>query len=440
MNRTALVIASVVALAATASGQTPTTTWYLHKSGSPVGVPGGTTTFVIDENAPVASTPVAETVIVPKGTSQSFPTFIAPTFAAPTTLGLDLDAKIHVSANLSMNDCAIFQAVIQRVDNLGVRSFLAQGTLRTTVPQGGSGGTVGFGLRDITLSVGCDRPTEDVTIQAGESIAVTVNVTNVCKANRSVFLAYDSTTAPTAAMLGPTPPPDPVFTRACFAKCQLATSKATEKFFGAKNKCVTKCEQNYRKGVGTLSDCYAPYGGATLTCITDPLKGVEAKATSAIQKACNAPGRCPPCYNGGDCTGFSLDWVQNAEGQLDSFVPGIYCDGTTNTAVGKCMDNTGKVLWRYSASRAKCYDKCFANEIKGLIPAGSCDPEPTDPATSACQAAALSKAIPAINKLCADVGANPSCGPYPYPTGAEWSNLMSIAVDLNVPQLYCGGS
>ncbi len=439
MNRTALVIAAIIALATTASGQTPTTTWYLHESGSPVSVPGGTTTFVLDENTPVASTPVAEMVIVPKGTTQSFPTFIAPAFAAPTTLGLDLDMQVHVSANLSMNDCAIFQALIQRVSDLGVRSFLAQGTLRTTVPQGGSGGTVGFGLRDIPLSVGCDRPTEDVTIQAGESIAVTVSVTNVCRANRSVFLAYDSTTAPTAAVLGPTPPPDPVFVRACFVKCQLATSKATAKFFAAKNKCVTKCQQSYRKGIGTLSDCYAPYGGITLTCITDPLKGAEAKATVAIQKACNAPGRCPPCYNDGDCTEFSLDWVQNVEGQLDSFVPGIYCDPTTDKALGKCMDNAAKVLWKYSASRAKCYDKCFGNEIKGLVPAGSCDPEPSDPATVACQTVAQSKATAGVNKACGDIGANPMCGPFPYPTGADWSNLMSIALDGNVPQVYCGG-
>ena len=41
-------------------------TFYLHESGSPVSVPGGTTTFVLDENPPVAATPVAESVSVSK--------------------------------------------------------------------------------------------------------------------------------------------------------------------------------------------------------------------------------------------------------------------------------------------------------------------------------------------------------------------------------------
>src|SRR5262249_12962912 len=155
-------------------------------------------------------------------------------------------------------------------------------TLVSDVPQGGAGGTVGFVARDIPVSVGCDRPTEDVTILAGESIAVTVTVTNVCKANRTVFLAYDATTAPTAANFAPTQPPDDVFLRACFAKCQLATSKATSKFFAAKNKCVVKCQGLYRKGLGSQSDCLAPYSGVTLACITDSLRGVEAKTTLYI--------------------------------------------------------------------------------------------------------------------------------------------------------------
>ncbi len=106
MHRIALITVSVVALAATARAQV--VTYYLHLSPSPVAVPGGTTVYTIDQTAPVASTPAAASVSVPKGLVQAFPTFIAPTFASPATLGLDFDVVANLSANLAMkNGCAV---------------------------------------------------------------------------------------------------------------------------------------------------------------------------------------------------------------------------------------------------------------------------------------------------------------------------------------------
>ena len=65
--------------------------------------------------------------------------------------------------------------------------------------------------------------------------------------------------------------------------CESKTSGALGKFFKAKQKCITKCEQDARKGTNPFSDCDGPaYGGATATCILDATKGAEAKATSAI--------------------------------------------------------------------------------------------------------------------------------------------------------------
>src|SRR4029079_2596231 len=125
MRKVVLLAGAFVALAATARAQT--VTYYLHKSASPVAVPGGTTIFTMDEVAPAAGSPVAETVSAPKGSVQSFPTFIAPTFAAPATLGMDFDVVVYESANLSMNNCALFAAQIDRVDASGTRFALARG-------------------------------------------------------------------------------------------------------------------------------------------------------------------------------------------------------------------------------------------------------------------------------------------------------------------------
>jgi len=437
MRKVVLLAGVIVALAATTRAQT--VTYYLHKSASPVAIPGGTTVFTLDEVAPSAPGPVAETVSAPKGTTPTFPTFVAPTFAAPVTLGMDFDVVAYVSANLSMNNCAFFGATIDRVDAAGVRFPIARGTARASVPQGSFGGTVGFAAVTIPVGVGCDRPTDDVTFEAGESVAVTVTVTNACKANRSVSLAYDATSAQAFASFSPTLPPDEVFFRACFNKCQLGLSKAVAKFLIYKNKCVMKCQANARKGLVSVNDCYPPYAGTTAYCVADPLRGVEAKALASIQKACVQPGRCPPCYTGGDCTTHSVDVVQNFEGALDSFVPGIYCDpAITAPKQVKCLDNTAKALWKLYASRSKCYDTCYGNESKSRVAPNSCNPPATDPGTMICLDVARQKAAAAIDKLCAPADAQPSCGGEPYPTGSAWANLMAVAVDSFVPSTYCG--
>ena len=52
MRRTALLTLSLPALLMASAAQA--VTFYLHRSGSPVPVPGGTTTFLLDQSAPVA--------------------------------------------------------------------------------------------------------------------------------------------------------------------------------------------------------------------------------------------------------------------------------------------------------------------------------------------------------------------------------------------------
>jgi hypothetical protein len=438
MRRIVLLAAAVV-VALAGRGDAQTVTYYLHKAASAVPVPGGDTIFIMDDVAPTAPTPVAESVSAPKGASPSFQTFYHPTFAAPVTLGMDFDVTVFVSANLAMKSgCAFFSATIDRVDSTGVRIPIARGSVQTTLPQGGSGGTVGFVPVVIPVGVGCDRPTDDVTFEAGESIAVTVTAANACKANRTIFLAYDGGAATTSAAFSPSLPPDEVFFRACYAKCQQGTSKAVSKFVNAKNKCVTKCVTNAIKGLNPVSECNPPYGGITAYCITDPLRGAEAKALAAIRKVCVTPNGCPPCYSpDGNCTTHSEDTVQNFEGMADSFVPGVYCDPAPTKERFKCMTYNGRALWKMWASRWKCYDKCYSNEAKGRAAPNSCNPPATDPPTVTCVEVARSKAALAIDKYCALPGFSPDCG-FAYPTGTEWSNLMGLAVDGSVGPNYCG--
>src|SRR5262249_42192154 len=137
--------------------------------------------------------------------------------------------------------------------------------------------------------------------------------------------------------------------------------------------------------------------------------------------------------------------VQNLENQVDSFGPGVFCDQqglnppNADDAETKCELNTAKVLAKLVASVNKCYDKCNANQRKGLIPPGSCNPPtPTDAATQACISAGDGKSIAGVNKLCGDVGAIPDCsGPDDYPDGASWTNLVETAIAGNVPGTYC---
>jgi hypothetical protein len=230
-------------------------------------------------------------------------------------------------------------------------------------------------------------------------------------------------------------------------KCQGKVSKAGSKFVGSKAKCAIKCIQGAQKvpPLNPYSDCFAPYGGTTLACIADALKGAEAKFALAIRKSCDPTLKpaldCPECYSGGDCSdsGEAGNRVQNIEGQVDSFGPGVFCEQPgADTAEDNCEYNTAKTLAKLVGSVNKCYDKCFSNVRKGLLAPGVCGPPATDPATQACINTADNKAILGVNKKCGDVAAEPDCTlPDDYPDGASWVNLVELAISGNVPGTYC---
>jgi len=235
-------------------------------------------------------------------------------------------------------------------------------------------------------------------------------------------------------------------------KCEQSTNKAGVKFVGSKSKCVQKCLTNAWKGLNPFSDCSPPsYGGATAECIIGSglLKSAEEKFALAIQKACdqtlNPKLDCPECYTGGDCTiatGEAGARVQNIEGQVDTFVPGVGCEqaGATKEEQ-KCQQSTAKALTKQVGSLNKCYDKCIANARKGLIPAADCNPPASDLATSTCVGKADTKTILAIDKVCVGDFKADCSGPdsNDYPDGASWTNQVDVAITGNVPTTYCEG-
>ena len=88
-------------------------------------------------------------------------------------------------------------------------------------------------------------------------------------------------------------------------KCQSSTGKALSKFVGSVNKCVGKCLKAGRKTMGPWpGDCFAPFGGTTATCISDPTKCATQKAMASVAKACvdqTGKDKCPECYGASTC-------------------------------------------------------------------------------------------------------------------------------------------
>ena len=235
------------------------------------------------------------------------------------------------------------------------------------------------------------------------------------------------------------------------AKCETAAGKALTKFVGAKAKCGAKCIAAARKTSGPYGGCFSPYSDPTTNaCTFDPVKGAGPKARAAIIKVCGQPtSDCPECYadnSPNTCTtGDPL--VSTAESQTDFFGPLVYClenGGTTPTLIeGKCESGVSKALVKFVGAKSKCYTKCNQNMLKGTIPPGSCDPPtPTDAATTTCIFDSLkgaeAKAAAAIDKVCANAGANPACYGTGRDTGQEWVNLTESAVDNSIPQVACG--
>ncbi len=341
-------------------------TFYPHKSAVPVVVPGGTTTFFLDEVAPPGSTVVAESISVPKKTVVSFPTFIAPPFAAPATVGMAFLGTVHLSANLSMNGCANVSIVVSHVSASGLLTQVASGTAGgATVPQGMMAGTVGFAPVPVASAVTCNSRFSDLDVLAGESIAVSVSVFNNCKANRTVSLAYDAVSAPGNVVFSPLPPVDPAVIASCFAKCTnakikcaitkqagllLCEGKAAKVGFPVDPACVGKANEKFSTpGSGCMekADSKPP----CKTTGDAPTIGVKIDAFVADVKAELYANPVPTATN--TCAAGKMKCVT-------SFVKGILtCESKAIKAALATADPVclGKVMTKFTTPLKGCFDK-----------------------------------------------------------------------------------
>lgn len=181
--RCGLVLTFVIGLATSAHGQTQT--FFLHHSDTPVSVPGGTTSFFLDELAPTTLLPTVEQQVVAPGDTQSFPTFISVPFAADTTLWPIASVVVNLSANQKMRGCADLNTDLFKVDGGGTTPIGSAAFSGTTIFQGHAGGTTSEASQRIEFAV------TDPSILAGQGIALTTTVTNQCSIQRRLFFAYD---------------------------------------------------------------------------------------------------------------------------------------------------------------------------------------------------------------------------------------------------------
>jgi len=108
-------------------------------------------------------------------------------------------------------------------------------------------------------------------------------------------------------------------------KCEDAVSKTLVKFISSKSKCYEKCNAAVLKGTIPQGSCDPPLPTdfKTFDCIFNPVKGAEAKAVAAIDKACATPGYNPPCYAPLFDTG--AEWVAIVEASVDASIPNVAC-------------------------------------------------------------------------------------------------------------------
>ena len=234
------------------------------------------------------------------------------------------------------------------------------------------------------------------------------------------------------------------------AKCETSTGKALTKQVGSIGKCASKCIVTARKTMGPYGGCFSPYSDpATNSCITDSLKGANAKAAASIIKACtDAPGKdnCPECYGASKCT-TGQPFVSTTATLTGLQGPNVYCiengGGTPTKEEGKCEDGVSKTLAKFVGSISKCYQKCNQNMLKGALAPGSCDPPtPADAATGTCLQLARTKAQAALDKACFTAPAvAPACydgsGGRPN-TAAGWTSLVETIVNGQTPTIACG--
>lgn len=226
------------------------------------------------------------------------------------------------------------------------------------------------------------------------------------------------------------------------AKCQDGASLGLAKFAKKKWQCITKCEQRaYRiddPNVLSPAECAPPFGGSTLTCVTDV---AEPKASEQFAAKCTKD--CPECYAGGDCLVFEGDQIAAFEADVDVLRNLVFCDEPDELTAEefKCQKTVAVQLRNFGFTKMKCLRSCRKKEAAGKA-TGSCDPQDPglDEKTARCIQRKFDRVVAKIDKKCGG-GPNtelPQCyTDAGYTTGAAWANLVEADVDASDPLLFC---
>ena len=348
--RTMMAFGAVLLLAMPVRAADTPFTGFLRKSPAPVAVPGGTTTFVLDPTAPVASTPVAQSVSVVKNSSAALPAFTAPIFTDNVTLPIKIGATVHLSANLGMGSCAQIDANVLQIDPLGNATVAATvGAVDASIPQGSVGGTVGFAtFRFDHPGISCSF-LDGIPILEGGSVALQVVVTNNCDANRTVSLAYDAVTAPGEVdFVIPTKEEELALRNGCQQKCGTAKMTAAGRKATDRAKCFEKAVQ---KAAAVDPGCLSK---ADLRLFTT-FQNIESRG------GCVFTGDAPAVESG----------IDSAVG---AFVTALQ-PATTDSAAVKCAVTKIKAAAKKAEDQIKCHSSAFGRgqpvDARCLAKAGS---------------------------------------------------------------------
>jgi hypothetical protein len=351
-----IAVGMILALALTSPARAQVQRFYLHHDDTPVPVPGGTSSFFLDESFPSSPTPFVDDTILARQETATFPTFFTAPFASDTTLLPVAVVRLHLAANQPMRSCAAVGANLFTVDAGGVQTPNG-GAVRTDVDvdQAASGGTQDIGGVRVEFAV------PNVAVAAGQGLALAASLENDCSLKRRTFFAFDG---------------DEAASRIQFQCCFTAAAKCASKKMAAVLKHTDCRVRNAAK---------ESHAGV----IVDPVKNAKcAFAMSAAFAKLDYRGGCPTAADAPDLANLVAAFTSDVRAALDPLGPSrkSRCQSAKITAANLFMKcslgleakaaSIGLVLDPDPLKAAKCRTKFAANfaaaEAQGAAK-GRCD-------------------------------------------------------------------
>jgi hypothetical protein len=380
--------------------------FFFHNSATPVAVPGGTTSFFMDQTAPTGSTLIVQSLAVSSQSTASFPLFTGTAIAGGGLLGPIAQTTLYLQANQQISpQCVQIDVDVVKVATNGSTSPLATGQVSTNIPQGSANGTGA-----VPIAMDLDVPGSRL-LADGESIAATVTIHNLCNSNRTLRLVYDATSTPTRV--------DFLGLSLGAAQCVESIDKAMEKYVKARATYLAKCHDGVNAGKLQTADCTTEAG--TLTKINKAV----AKFVAALKLKCSdgliidgAPNglgaaACPGL--GGQCQ-FSFSALDDGvRGNDNDYTDCMLCmgDTATNDMIGVeyasttaapmsplvelCQATIGKTGVKFEDKKLKLLQTCRKGQNLGKV-VGSCP----DTKTAAKIAKEVAKVGTGVASKCTD--------------------------------------